>query len=1664
MATLIPSASSCHTLQLPSTEKDDRLNLIVRTGSSSTLYNSLILTFGGLTIGLDLFDITIQEIQSIFINKIINSNIKFKTFDKYLSGEFFYLKLIDRTWRRVHVDDGPRPKPRLFHEICAINNHAYIFGGLILNDETQELQPCNDLWEFNLQTSTWNLLHDGSGWQDNCIIPEPRFCHKLTEITSLTFVNQCDHFGLFIAGGKNADSQQIFDNYCFDLVDKKYVGQDPFHLKITTGNHTKDIALGLPQINNVNLDHLLSINYINSIIVNVGDDQKTHQHHNQQHLHQNPKSNPELPERPELTSRTASTNSTTKLCSSSHETPGSIIVYAPTTDKNINPLISFKLSKQIKNGKPLPLHKKKVTTKKNTNNSTEIVTSNKNIPYNLRYPTGGLFGQNLVITGFLPNEFDISIFIFNIPTGKWSRLNVFCNHDYGSHRFWGGFAWQSHHKVVLIGNYVTSKTTSSIRFFTTMITVSLPITNILASFELAYGQRSRISSEDKTLTDNLSQIKKPGGITTLSDEKHTTESDSSSSHMVSDEDGDEDDSFLGISNEDVSATNDSPLTRKNTSISTIVEPHNTSISFNEYAHYAAPKTKTSKIRSVFPPIAITLGRNALERYGDLISDFEMVSASGDRIPVSLTILIERWGKYFIRLLAKGYVKAVDKFDLDMSQDKANTRLRTSKSSLGSSSSSKLKSSASTNSASSVSSEGGSSDEQLNKTFTKVRSESVEDLKGYKKDTVASKEKSSFHLSMPIMTNKQQPKDAPQFRLPFQDTPESTLREDKAEPIGISTANHSNAVSLSGSPRKPEGPFISIELHFPPRRGSTNSFNSNHSSLLTSHLQDIPPQLPLPQEQIPAVPTTPISFKSSSRIGSNAGHESPRASLLHTLTVLRNLSVSGSPRDSPFTSPRASVSGQAGTSHRQDYLFPVTGSKFKERAKSIDGSLSEFRNLESVSEDHNRDDLLSKKRNSSSYSSLTTVEGKDMKSSIEPSAPVSSSKPTPFTRVDSYGDEIHYEKESSISFDYPQNAENQFGNLLLNFEGIESGNFRMEASLIPRKLYIPFSTVTLKAFTEYLYTGQVGNKWLLVPTALDNLAIGRFFNVPLLYDLISEVLFGIIGRKEAHIIKEGRKLKKKYLRLQELTHTEVDPNFTFALDRYEGFLDTIDDGYLDIALLKSNSKIHKNSSISTYSSKKRSLGSNYSEKLSFGENSDIRENDLDELKTESSSSQPEIGSEKSSEMLQTPMDTKIDLDSVKLPESNVLHEGENTSAAFGSVSSNIQHNNLDLEVSDSHSFHNEDLEDIHGDPLEDSSDKLTSTSEEENDFGLGFLETRFANTSINPRSKSIFDKSAANIDHATVYEEKEPNDDDALAGLILEQLVSPYAPVPHDAAIDAIYETAAIVTDLKLMLRAANARQMAVTLAQEKKVLGEAIKELKLRYEQQKREVERELSEPHSDLSSMYTEYRRAKSQTSLSNALTSVSSPSDLDTKSKPTGLARLAPFTFTKSKTFGFNEFDKKISKLNKKHEKEKAKIDRVEKAKIEKTAKLEKLKAKKSNEKQSKVEKTNSDKYRKTAGLFELTKSQSVLALNDSASILSNATQTTATTKKQGHGIFHFGYRKKDKVDDSVQDDTSVSSRLTRTISLADSVASDASKHSTSTSNSKSAKGLMGFTKKHL
>lgn len=1091
MSTFLPASSACHFLQLPRTEKDDRLNLNVRTGSASSLYNSFVFTFGGLTIGLELQDnASIENILSTFSQQT-ESN-KHKDLGHYMSGELFSLDLLGKKWMRIEIPANcPRPKPRMFHEVTRGRGCLYVFGGLAIPDQSSNLplalEPLNDLWEFNLEQRNWILLHDGT---NDAYAPSKRYCLKMTLIGKLPYSKNKDHPGLIIAGGLDGENNPVYSNAVFDLIDKKYVSMGEPLMFCANSNKDLDRNDKSHNFSATDAKGNVSVNYLNSIIVDFLEDVSAQRDRNITH-------------HPHVDSKSHKVDQSSQISDLSQDKATkeeeSIIIYSPVTEpddgKLVNPLLSFRIGPKFGRGKTISLQKRNFTAE-----SLAYQVQRLTIPLNLRYPTGGLFGHNIVITGFLPDDLDISIFIFNKPTGIWSRLNVFCHHDYGSHRFWGGFVWLSHHKVVLLGNHVTSQTTSSVRYFSSIITVSLPVTNILASFELDSSKKHR---------------QEVRGGCEAADEVFSTSSsfteDETSSSVLHSSDADHDEGHLTFKEK-----------RKYSTVSRKSEgkgPANAT-TFSDYTHYAAPKAKFTKVRSVFPASAITLGRNAFDRYGDMISDFELISATGDRIPVCLSILIDRWGRYFIRLLSKAYVQAIDHFEGGQYSNKAAQGVRSSKSSGGSGHSSR------------------GEKKSLSEDGVWLSSESDE--------------APAFHA---VKYTKYLRKETLQFRLPFQDT-EST-----------SSLNSRESSVAPGTPVDPHN----VTYH----RKSSIALFASEPSILASRLQEIPPQRPLPSEPIPCVPSTPLSFRSSSRKNSTDA-QSPRASLMHTLTALRSIpSNLGRSSSSPFASPRGSVSQGADPLMALDAIPRLNTQRQAEMARS-DSALDVAEPVKKPASKLGP--------NSAAQSVAAADEGREARSELEA----------------------------------PDAQEHTHA--LLSFDNIDPALYRMEPSLIPRKLYVPCETESLKAFAEYLYTGQVGNKWPLHPCALDCLLMSRFYEIAHLYDLLCEVLFGIVGRKEAHLVREGRKLKQRYA--QVLAHHDGQPAaFRFPLDVYEGLMNTVDDGYLDIALLRRSTRVNKHSvsSVSSAHAKRSSVARRAGASAGTGVSDD--ETDGEQPDDESSDGEP-----------------------------------------------------------------------------------------------------------------------------------------------------------------------------------------------------------------------------------------------------------------------------------------------------------------------------------------------------------------------------------------------------------------------------------------------------------
>ncbi|QPG76842.1 hypothetical protein FOA43_004236 [Brettanomyces nanus] len=137
---------------------------------------------------------------------------------------------------------------------------------------------------------------------------------------------------------------------------------------------------------------------------------------------------------------------------------------------------------------------------------------------------------------------------------------------------------------------------------------------------------------------------------------------------------------------------------------------------------------------------------------------------------------------------------------------------------------------------------------------------------------------------------------------------------------------------------------------------------------------------------------------------------------------------------------------------------------------------------------------------------------------------------------------------------------------------------VDGARIPRSLCIPYARQTVKAFAEFLYTGQVGSNWKIFPTATELLMLAKRYDIPLLYNLVLEMLFVVLARKEAQLMNDARKLKAV------VEAGGIQDKFgptTFgagsAIDRFSQCLAKLDDGFVDRVLFKRASKVARRTS-------------------------------------------------------------------------------------------------------------------------------------------------------------------------------------------------------------------------------------------------------------------------------------------------------------------------------------------------------------------------------------------------------------------------------------------------------------------------------------------------------
>ncbi|QLL32731.1 hypothetical protein HG536_0D02530 [Torulaspora globosa] len=709
------------------------------------------------------------------------------------------------------------------------------------------------------------------------------------------------------------------------------------------------------------------------------------------------------------------------------------------------------------------------------------------MPSNLQYPTGDYFCYTIVMAGFYPNcqASSFCCFVYDIPSGRWTRVSIDCKEgDINKHRFWKLFVWQSHHQTILLGERNDDDFLPSVQKFDFLLTFGLPMISIYNK-----GVRSSVKQGFKVPAHETSQ---------------TSDSPSSLSFP---------------SDRNITVGQDGGDFRKASYASTSTSQ------FESYIQYIAPPIEMTSIRTVFPPYAMVLGKDALEIFGNPLSDFEFITDKGDSIGVPLYLLRKRWGRYFDMLLSQGYVRACAEYE---NSGTPSEIIKISPYSSQAMSFSKN---------SDVSSAG-----PLDAYFTSKGQRRKSLSKAQDKVSTADEESvPAEHRLSHLMSNSSTP-------AYFENDD-----EDPVSPPGLSRMGkeHSNrdtktihrigtgsTTSSSGGmvfrvpfQENPPLAYSDTNLVKPPgveeKRRSSSVANAALDYLRPNHLVDRWRRASHPNSSISS-PEDSRFHGSSTRFAPPSGQSSRNTSITSQTSSVSYVSSSSDRMGnsifaqgagtSNIDSPLGTILNIAlppQTNMPNDPLPPVpqdaTNANSRRNSLFVDFALSNRSSpFSSRRPSHDR-------RSSSSEAGRpldqfqTSLDRQLMEDRGRTAEAASGHHRSFFSKLNSRSADSGSTSSSKVS-----TSDGNRLSLCSNPESTESGAsgpLEWEPLLTPRTLYMPWPTATVRAFAEFFFTGHVNGKWALAPVVLNLLLMSKMYEIPLLYNLITEVLYSIVGRKE-----------------------------------------------------------------------------------------------------------------------------------------------------------------------------------------------------------------------------------------------------------------------------------------------------------------------------------------------------------------------------------------------------------------------------------------------------------------------------------------------------------------------------------------------------------------------
>ncbi|CDO95887.1 unnamed protein product [Kluyveromyces dobzhanskii CBS 2104] len=1335
MPFLLPSNCSCYNLHLPQLDPQlaatmdectiRRSTLDVRTGAATVLARSGIFVHGGLTIPLNLHEITSTNLQQELIMHFARErkdSSRFQNLGQWISKEVFFLDLISRSWERVETMpetdyNGNLTQglsERLFHSVCYCQEAIYVFGGLTVSTQSDyEFISTNELWKLDLHNKVWSLVS-----------ADPSVTRRFNNQMHVLYETDAEKdTKLIIVGGLNNFDQPVETIDVYNLTadcweSDLWDDEDELH-NITVNVKGKPI----PLISENNFSLLVEENEAKLPSLAVYSPSEEQPHHD-------------------------------------HAT-GSRHGFKCNFNSEENPLFALPLMPDAEGARMYVF------------DDNDSRRKRLHIAYNLQWPTGEKFGYNIIIAGFHPNlqSDNFHCFLYNISSGKWTRLSINCDDLHSSkHRFWKLFLWESHHKALLLGTKNDAGSLPSVQKFDRILSFGLHITNLFHS-----------AKRDVRVSRTSSAKKFQGTVA-------QTETDQ----------------------------------------------------FENYSRYVAPPSEITSIRSVFPSYSMVLGKDSLEVYNKLLADFEFITEDNESVAVPSFLLRKRWGRYFDKLLANAYVQVST--DSKISE----TYSQMAKMSSGNAGQSPHTS----NSINSMSKDEKKATSQgsLDTFFSRHRPST----QSVQSNTPPIDRKSACLFFNPPNTDRSAEDNSAHSISALSDSSTSgnTVADRQQTSIAInpnttvsldeiaeqtSSRRHSNAASgvtsssggmvfrvpfrLSGeSSKKSTPPPISLDPNdiSEPIRIAAPSYRKNSASSFPAGFTEDYPR-----------------YGQSRKVSQSLGNEN----ILH----------SGYGFNSPLSSRKASTaSASSSISHVSSSSDRMGESVYRspgsEEVLTLNFALPP---LEPVPSDplpplpnHPPHDFNLSKRLSDHFGAevryrTSTSPLSSRRSSLHHDISHHLSQENVYpNRIDEIfvGGPLHKPEMETDGVITPQNERLSVAS---NSESMNSQNMNpvdveFEPLFIPRSLYMPWPTETVKAFSEFFYTGQIDGKWPLSPVAVGLLNMAKIYEVPLLFDLMLEVFYSIIGKKEESLFVTSKAIQDSYLNRVSLLFDDDQTAIQEYLDNNKNYqeyteikksLNSIDDGYIDVNHLRKASAAFSVSTASSNATQDRvgksgsqdfSSSPALSPSVTTGSPRDSV-NSISSMHYPSTMSFSPSGKKSSISHIQQRINPSVKHKSSLSKEVSAADSPISTTRSSSPIRptfSNIEMHTIDDEL-------DEVTDILEQGTLEKSNSNDSTGSSDSDDLGVGLgipskskIEKSFRERaleleeSIDPLSRGSTEFGFSHPKKHSLLSNISKDDpsyhNQKLA--TLDSLASPNSLPPVDYVMELIYESAVLVSDVKLMVR------------------------------------------------------------------------------------------------------------------------------------------------------------------------------------------------------------------------------------------------------------------------